>query len=63
MMPTLITLYDVEKSVEQGIDGWLAYVTNVDEAYGFDGYKYSAPAVNSGTHAQHPHVVEFRCQS
>ena len=27
-----ITLYDVEQSVEQGIDGWLASVTNVDEA-------------------------------
>jgi hypothetical protein len=42
-MPTLVTLYDVEQSVEQGIDGWLACVTNVDEAYGIDGYKYSAP--------------------
>ncbi|KAF8548129.1 hypothetical protein OG21DRAFT_1599535 [Imleria badia] len=27
-----MTLYDVEQSVEQGIDGWLACVTNVDEA-------------------------------
>ena len=27
-----ITLYDVEQSVEQGIDGWLASATNVDEA-------------------------------
>ena len=28
-----ITLYDVERSVEHGIDDWLACVTNVDEAY------------------------------
>ena len=27
-----VALYDVEKSVEQGIDDWLAHVANVDEA-------------------------------
>jgi hypothetical protein len=27
-----VTLYDVEQSVEEGIDDWLACVTNVDEA-------------------------------
>ena len=27
-----VTLYDVERSVEEGIDDWLAHVTNVDEA-------------------------------
>ncbi|KAF8557885.1 hypothetical protein OG21DRAFT_1504871 [Imleria badia] len=27
-----VTLYDVEQSVEHGMDGWIACVTNVDEA-------------------------------
>ncbi|KAF8551736.1 hypothetical protein OG21DRAFT_1498931 [Imleria badia] len=27
-----VTLYDVQRSVEQGIDDWLARITNVDEA-------------------------------
>ena len=27
-----VTLYDVQRSVEQGIDDWLAHVTNVEEA-------------------------------
>jgi hypothetical protein len=53
-----VTLYDVERAVEQGIDGWVARVTNNDEAcvkLEILGKKYSSSALR--TYVDNPELL------
>jgi hypothetical protein len=53
-----VTLYDVERAIEQGIDGWVDRVTNNDEAcvkLEILGNKYSSSAL--GTYENNPELL------
>ncbi|KAF8122646.1 hypothetical protein EV363DRAFT_1136718, partial [Boletus edulis] len=57
------TLYDVERSVEHGIDDWFACVTNVDEACGQLGIlmnKYMAKAYEDPPRRLDPEDISIR---